>query len=173
MTRKIAILVENEVHDLEFWYPYHRLAEAGYEPVAVGPKKGVTYTGKFGMTIEAAASPAELSAEDVAGVVVPGGWAPDRLRTNESIVRFVRAVHDRGGVVGAICHAGSLLVSADILKGHKATSYRSVRDDMTLAGANWVDEPVVVCGNLVTSRTPADLPVFGKALVEALAAKKQ
>ena len=114
MTRTVAVLVENEVHDLEFWYPYHRLAEAGYTPVAMGPRKGVTYTGKFGMSIEAEASPAELSAGDVAGVVIPGGWAPDRLRTHESIVRFVRAAQPGRWAPYATQGASG---SADILKG--------------------------------------------------------
>jgi protease I len=171
MSKKVAVLVEENVHDLEFWYPFYRIAEAGFEPVAVGPAAGKVYTGKLGTTIEAAASPSDLSPSDVAGVVVPGGWAPDRLRTHKSIVDFVRAVSASGGVVAAICHGGSVLVSAGILRGVRATSYKSIRDDMVLAGADWVDEPAVVSGNLVTSRTPADLPAFGKALVEALEAK--
>lgn len=168
MSKKVAILVEENVHDLEFWYPYYRIAEAGFTPVAVGPQTGKVYTGKLGTTIEAAASPADLSSADVIGVVVPGGWAPDRLRTHKAIVDFVREVNNRGGVVGAICHGGSVLVSAGIMKGVKATSYVSIKDDLILAGAEWVDEAVVISGKLVTSRTPSDLPAFGKALVKAL-----
>lgn len=170
MTKKVAVLVENDVHDLEFWYPYYRLAEAGFEPIAVGPKGG-KYTGKMGTSIEGATSAAELNPSEVAAVVVPGGWAPDRLRTHKSIVDFVKAVKEAGGVVAAICHGGSVLVSADILRGAKATSYVSIKDDMILAGADWADEEVVVSGKLVTSRTPADLPAFGKALLEALGEK--
>lgn len=172
MSEKIAVLVEENVHDFEFWYPFYRLQEAGFEPVAVGPEAGRTYMGKMGNPIKASHSPEVLSPSAVAGVVVPGGWAPDRLRTHKSIVDFVSSVHGAGGVVAAICHGGSVLVSAGILEGRKATSFISIRDDMILAGADWVDEPVVVSGNLVTSRTPADLPFFGKALVEALKAKK-
>ncbi|MBP6332833.1 MAG: type 1 glutamine amidotransferase [Aminivibrio sp.] len=171
MSKKVAVLVEENVHDLEFWYPFYRLAEAGFEPVAVGPAAGKVYTGKLGTSIESAACPADLSPSDVVGVVVPGGWAPDRLRTHKSIVDFVREVSASGGIVAAICHGGSVLVSAGILKGKKATSYKSIRDDMVLAGAEWVDEPVVVSGKLVTSRTPSDLPAFGRALVEALGSK--
>ena len=168
MSKKVAVLVEDNVHDFEFWYPFYRLQEAGFEPVAVGPEAGKTYMGKMGNPIKASCSPQDLSPSDVAGVVVPGGWAPDRLRTHKSIVDFVRAVSGAGGVVAAICHGGSVLVSAGILKGVKATSFVSIKDDMVLAGADWVDEPVVVSGKLVTSRTPADLPFFGEALVKAL-----
>jgi protease I len=172
VSKKVAVLVEENVHDFEFWYPFYRLQEAGYEPVAVGPGAGRTYMGKMGNPIKASHSPEDLSPYEVAGVVIPGGWAPDRLRTHKSVVDFVRAVSEAGGVVAAICHGGSVLVSAGILKGKKATSYVSIKDDMVLAGADWVDEPVVVSGNLVTSRTPADLPFFGRALAEALEAKK-
>ncbi|NLA90538.1 MAG: type 1 glutamine amidotransferase [Synergistaceae bacterium] len=168
MSKRVAVLVEENVHDFEFWYPFYRLQEAGYEPVTLGPEAGKIYMGKMGNPIKASHSPRELSPSDVAGVVVPGGWAPDRLRTHKSIVDFVRGVSEAGGMVAAICHGGSVLVSAGILKGKKATSFISIRDDMILAGADWVDEPVVVSGKLVTSRTPADLPYFGKALLEAL-----
>lgn len=170
MTKKVAVLVENDVHDLEFWYPFYRLAEAGFEPVAVGPKKG-KYVGKMGTTIEGVAAETDIVPSDVAGVVIPGGWAPDRLRTHKAVVDFVRDVSKSGGVVAAICHGGSVLVSAAILEGAKATSYVSIKDDMILAGAEWVDEEIVVSGKLVTSRTPADLPAFGKALVESLGGK--
>ena len=172
MSKKVAVLVEDAVHDLEFWYPYYRLAEAGYTPVIVGPKSGMTYTGKLGTSILAEYSPSEISARDVVGVVVPGGWAPDKLRVHKEIVDFVRDVHAKGGVVAAICHGGSVLVSARILEGVRATAYKSIKDDMILAGAEWTDEAVVVANNIVTSRTPADLPDFGKALIETLAKNK-
>lgn len=170
--KKVAVLVEDTVHDLEFWYPYYRLVEEGYLPVIVGPETGRSYVGKMGSSIKAESSPSEISAKDFAGVVVPGGWAPDKLRVHQGIVDFVRDVHAKGGVVAAICHGGSVLVSARILEGARATSYKSIKDDMMLAGADWVDEAVVISGKIVTSRTPADLPQFGKALVETLAKGK-
>ena len=170
--KKVAVLVEDNVHDLEFWYPYHRLAEAGFTPVIMGPESGKKYTGKMGSVIEAAVSAADMDPKDTAGVVIPGGWAPDRLRTHKSIVDFVRNVYEAGGVVAAICHGGSDLVSAGIDKGERVTSYVSIKDDLVLAGAEWIDEAVVVSGRLVTSRTPADLAVFGKELVTSLSSKK-
>ncbi|HOO86706.1 MAG TPA: type 1 glutamine amidotransferase domain-containing protein [Synergistales bacterium] len=168
MSKKIAVLTEETIHDLEFWYPYYRLAEEGYDLVIVGPEAGKSYTGKMGGVIRSEKSPSEISAKDFAGVVVPGGWGPDKLRTHKAIVDFVRDVHANGGVVAAICHGGSVLVSARILEGVRATSYKSIKDDMILAGAEWVDEAVVVSKNIVTSRTPSDLAHFGKALVETL-----
>ncbi len=171
MSKKIAILVEEGIHDLEFWYPYYRLVEEGYSPVIIGPDSKKTYTGKMGGPFRAEKTPEEVSPSDFAGVVVPGGWGPDKLRADRGIVELVRKIHENGGVVAAICHGGSVLVSARILGGVRATSYVSIRDDMELAGAEWTDEAVVVSRRIVTSRTPADLPVFCKALLGELAGK--
>lgn len=168
MGKKVAILVEDSVDDREFWYPYYRIQEAGFQPVIVGPKAGKKYTGKYGTAIESDAAPEDLSPKDLAGVIIPGGWAPDKLRTSEEILEFLREVNSSGKIVAAICHAGSLLVSAGIVKGVKMTSYKSIKDDLVAAGAEWVDEPVVRWKNFVTSRFPDDLPIFGKTIVEAL-----
>ena len=168
MVKKVAILVEDSVDDREFWYPYYRIQEAGFQPVIVGPKAGKKYTGKYGTAIESDAAPGDLSPKDLAGVIIPGGWAPDKLRTSDEILGFLREVNSAGKIVAAICHAGSLLISAGIVKGAKMTSYKSIKDDLVAAGAEWVDEPVVRWKNFVTSRCPDDLPVFGKTIVEAL-----
>ena len=172
MSRKVAILVEEGIHDIEFWYPYHRLVEEGYSLVVIGPEMDKTYTGKMGGAFRAEKTPSDVDPHDFAGVVVPGGWGPDKLRMHKGIVDLVGEVHRAGGVVAAICHGGSLLVSARVLEGARATSYKSIKDDMELAGAEWVDAPVVVSNNIVSSRTPADLAEFGKALVEAIAKVK-
>ena len=167
MDRQVAILVESDFNDLEYWYPYYRLVEEGYSPLVVAPVAPKQYTGKSGTVADAAYTPRSVDF-DLAAVVIPGGWAPDRLRMSQEIVTLVRRVYASGGIVASICHGGSVLVSAGILNGVKATSYASVRDDMVLAGADWGDEPVVVCGRLITSRKPADLPMFMKALLNAL-----
>ena len=168
MGKKVAILVEDSVDDREFWYPYYRIQEAGFQPVIVGPKAGKKYTGKYGTAIESDAAPGDLSPKDLAGVIIPGGWAPDKLRTSDEILGFLREVNSAGKIVAAICHAGSLLISAGIVKGAKMTSYRSIKDDLVAAGAEWVDEPIVRWKNFVTSRFPDDLPIFGRTIVEAL-----
>jgi len=168
LTDQIAILVENDFHDLEFWYPYYRLLEADYRPLVVAPLAPRAYSGKYGTHIEATYSPSSLSREEVMAVVIPGGMAPDKLRLSPDMVSLVKDVYAGGGLIAAICHAGSLLVSAGILKGKRVTSYPSIRDDMVLAGAQWVDEPVVVSQRIITSRRPGDLPYFAKAILKEL-----
>lgn len=168
MVKKVAILVEDSVDDREFWYPYYRIQEAGFQPVILGPRAGKKYTGKYGTAIESDAAPGDISPDDVAGVIIPGGWAPDRLRTFDEILGFLREANSAGKMIAAICHAGSLLISAGIVRGVKMTSYRSIKDDLVAAGAEWVDEPIVRWKNFVTSRFPDDLPVFGRTIVEAL-----
>jgi len=168
MSKKVAVLVETDFHDLEFWYPYLRLVEEGLNPVIVAPEAPREYIGKYGTHIESQCVPSSLTTDDLSGVVIPGGWAPDKLRVFPEMVKLVREIYDGKGIVAGICHAGSLLVSAGIINGKRVTSYKSIKDDMTAAGAEWVDEPVVTCGNLITSRCPADLPFFAKALVTEL-----
>lgn len=168
MVKKVAILVEDSVDDREFWYPYYRIQEAGFQPVILGPRAGKKYTGKYGTAIESDAAPGDISPDDVAGVIIPGGWAPDRLRTFDEILGFLREANSAGKMIAAICHAGSLLISAGIVRGVKMTSYRSIKDDLVAAGAEWVDEPIVRWKNFVTSRFPDDLPIFGRTIVEAL-----
>lgn len=163
---KVAVLVEDDYEDLELWYPYYRLREAGYEPLLIGPREG-TYHGKHGYEARAAsATGAETG--DLLGLVIPGGWAPDRLRRHGSVVELVRSVFDRGAIVASICHGGSLLVSANIVRGRKVTSFHSIEVDLINAGARFIDREVVVDGNLITSRRPDDLPAFMRELLKAL-----
>jgi protease I len=165
--RKVAVLVEDDYEDLELWYPYFRLIEAGYEPVLIGPREA-TYRGKRGYEAKVTLSADKADARDLLGLVIPGGWAPDRLRRHPSVVELVRSVSDRGAVIASICHGGSLLVSANVVRGKKVTSFHSIEVDLINAGARYMDREVVVDGNLITSRRPDDLPAFMREMLRAL-----
>lgn len=168
MTKKIAVLVENDYEDQEFWYPYLRMKEEGYDVYAVGPEFDIVFKSKHGYPVKSTICRFDGSKEDWAAVIIPGGWAPDKLRRYPEMLDLVKKSNEQGAVIAAICHAGSLLVSADILKGKTVTSYDAIKDDMVNAGAKWVDEEVVTDGNLITSRTPNDLPEFVREIVKAL-----
>ncbi len=166
--KKIAILVEKDYQDMEVWYPCLRLLEAGYEVVTVGTTQ-TSYKGKYGYPIECATTIDKVRAKDFSGVVIPGGWAPDFLRLSPKVLKFVADLDAEGKIVAAICHAGWVLVSAGILDGRRATSYIAIRDDMVNAGARWEDSETVIDKNLITARTPNDLPAFMKAVLKFLA----
>ncbi len=170
--KRVAVLVEDLYEDLELWYPYYRLAEAGAEVHLVGPE-AKTYRSKHGYPATATLAAAQARPEEFNAVVVPGGYAPDRLRRFPPVLDLVRGVYRQGGVVAAICHAPWVLISADILRGRRATCFHAIKDDLVNAGATYLDEPVVVDGTLITSRTPADLPVFLPAIIQALAREPQ
>jgi protease I len=165
--KRVAVLAEDLYEDPELWYPYYRLLEAGAEVHLVGPEARV-YESKHGFPVKADVAASQVTADDFDAVVVPGGYAPDKLRRHQSILDLVRGVYEKGGVVAAICHAGWVPISAGILKGRRATSVSAIKDDMINAGVDWVDEAVVVDENLVTSRTPRDLPAFLPALIETI-----
>ncbi len=168
MAKRIAILVEEDYEDLELWYPYLRLQEEGFEVSVVDTGRFDRYFSKHGYEIESDLTAEEADPEDFDGVVIPGGWAPDRLRRYSTVNELVRAVYEQDGVVAAICHAGSVLVSAGVLKGKKVTSVSAIKDDLVNAGARWIDQEVVVDGRLITSRRPSDLPAFLKEIIKAL-----
>lgn len=165
---RVAILAENWYEDLELWYPYYRLKEAGVDVVIVAPEAGKTYQSKHGYPAVADLASRDARAEDFDGVVVPGGFAPDYLRRDVELRRFVSELNAQGKVVAGICHGGWMLISAKVVRGRKVTSVPAIRDDMENAGGIWVDQAVVVDGNLITSRTPADLPAFLPAILAAL-----
>jgi len=165
--KRVAVLAEDIYEDPELWYPYYRLLEEGAEVVIVGPEAKV-YESKHGYPVKADVAASAVSAKDFDGVVVPGGFAPDRLRRSPAVLDLVRGVYAKGGMVAAICHAGWVLISAGILKGKRATSVAAIKDDMVNAGVIFVDAEVVVDGKLVTSRTPRDLPAFMPAVIAAL-----
>jgi len=162
---RYAVLVEDLYEDQEFWYPVRRLKEAGAEVMLVGPEAGATYKSKHGYPATSDKAAGDVTAEEFDGVVIPGGYAPDRMRRHESMVRLVREIFAAGKTVAAICHAGWMLCSADVLKGKTATSFFAIKDDLVNAGAEWVDDEVVEDGNLITSRTPEDLPAFMRAIL--------
>ena len=168
---KIAILVENDYQDLEVWVPLCRLQEEGYETIVVGTG-GDQYQSKHGYPIRAEWDASQVKADDFLGVVIPGGWAPDRLRQHPGVLKLVRDLHERKRVVASICHGGWVLASAGIARGRRLTSYRAIRDDLIHAGAEFVDQEVVRDGNLITSRKPEDLPAFCREMVRALAEVK-
>jgi protease I len=166
--KKVIILVEDMYNDLEFWYPYYRLREAGAEVVVIGSGSAEEYTGKAGMPCRPDTTADQVSAADFDGIIIPGGYAPDYMRRHPSMVKLVKDLFNAGKVVAAICHAGWMLASAEIVKGRTVTSFFAIRDDLTHAGANWVDQEVVVDGKLITSRKPDDLPEFMKAIIAEL-----
>ncbi len=165
--RRFMILVEKSYNDREFWYPYYRLLEAGAQVLIVAPEAGVTYTGSAGIPVESEAAAEDLDPADFDGLVIPGGYAPDHMRRHPAMIKLVREMAVAGKVVAAICHAGWMLASADVLRGKTATAFFAIKDDMVNAGAQWVDQEVAVDGNIVTSRQPGDLPAFMKAIIQA------
>ena len=166
--KTVAMLVEQDYQDLEVWYPVLRLREAGHKVLLVGTGTAETYKGKFGYPAKVDTTADKLTAKDLDGIVVPGGWAPDFLRRHKSVTDLVRDCHVQGKVVGAICHAGWVLVSAGILKGRTITCFSAIKDDVEAAGAAWVDREVQVDGRLVTARKPDDLPAFCREILKLL-----
>jgi protease I len=165
---KILMITDNYAEDLELLYPYYRLQEAGYEVVLAGEKGGVTQKGKYGVPYETDVSWDDVVETDFVGLMIPGGWAPDKMRRFDQVKTLVKAFNDSGKPIGQICHAGWVTISAGILKGKQVTSTPGIKDDMSNAGAIWHNEPVVVDGNIVSSRWPKDLPAYMKAYLEVL-----
>jgi len=165
---KVLMLVHDGVEDREMAYPYYRMQEAGYTVEVVGPERGKTHTGARGLPFTADLGPDDVRVDDYAAVIIPGGKAPDYMRLVPRLVEIVREAVARDKVVAAVCHGPQMLIEADVLRGRRATCWASVRTDLKNAGASYTDEPVVVDGNLVTSRMPADLPAFCKATLEVL-----
>ena len=164
--KKIILLVEEIFNDLEFWYPYYRLREAGAQVVVVGSGSADAYRGKSGTVAKPDVSAHQVAVSEFDSIIIPGGYAPDRMRCYPAMVKLVKDVFEAGNPVAAICHAGWMLASAEILEGRTVTSYFAIKDDLVHAGANWVDEEVVIDGNLVTSRTPDDLPAYMRAFIK-------
>lgn len=166
--KKVIILLEQLFNDQEFWYPYYRLKEAGAEVKVVGTGTAQEYTGKSGTKAPVDRTSGEISASGQDGVIIPGGYAPDHMRRDQKMVQLVKTLFDSGKVVAAICHAGWMLASAEIVNNRTVTSFYAIKDDLIHAGANWVDQEVVVDGNLITSRKPEDLPAFMRAFIATI-----
>jgi len=170
--KRAIVFVEANYQDLEFWYPVLRLREEGVDVVIVGTGSAESYTGRHGYPLPQVDAVADkVDMKDFDAVIIPGGWAPDVLRRYQSVLKIVRDAFAQGKIVGAICHAGSVLVSANVLKGRTATCVAAIKDDMVNAGATYVDREVVRDGNLITSRVPNDLPAFMREIVKAMGGK--
>jgi protease I len=165
---RIAILAAEMFEDVELWYPYYRLLEAGYDVDVVGCEAGETVAGKKGTSVKTTHAASGVSAEEYAAVVIPGGFSPDYMRRCPPMVELVRAVGSEGRIVAAICHGPWMLASAELVDSRQVTSFPSVRIDLVHAGAEWVDEEVVEDRNIITSRRPDDLPAFMRTVVAAL-----
>ena len=166
--KRIAILAEDTYQELELWYPLLRMREAGAEVTVVGMPGVREYRSKLGYPVQVDRAVDTVSAEGFDAVIVPGGYAPDRMRRHQQMLDLVRGVFERGGIVATICHAAWVPISAGIIKGKRATCVSAIKDDLINAGATYVDQEVVQDGNLITSRVPRDLPAFCRTIIEAL-----
>jgi protease I len=165
--KRIAILIEDMYNEQEFWYPYFRMKEAGAKVTVVGTG-AKEYHSKIGLPAPGGVAAESVNASEFDAVIVPGGFAPDRMRRNTAMLNLVRDCFTQKKIVAAICHAGWVLVSAGILKGKKATCVPSIKDDVVNAGATYLDQEVVKDGNLITSRTPDDLPAFCREIIASI-----
>ena len=162
-------MVEDDFEDVELSEPVRAMKEAGFRVVLVGSGSHPDYRGKRGtVKVMADTTADKVQIQDFDAVVIPGGHPPDTIRVHQPMIDLVRKAYNTGKVIAAICHGPQMLISADIVRGHRVTSWPSVAIDLKNAGAEWVDEPVVIDGNLITSRRPADLPRFNSAIIEAL-----
>jgi protease I len=165
---QIAFMLADMFEDAEFEVPWNRMMEAGHQVAVVGLQRAAEVAGKKGARTVVDLAVAEVRPDEFDALVIPGGYSPDKLRVDPVSVEFTREMVESGKPVAAICHAGWMLAEADVLRGRRVTSVRNIRTDLVNAGADWVDEEVVVDGNLITSRTPDDLPAFCQALLDRL-----
>ncbi len=172
MQPNLLAFVDDIYEDLELWYPKLRLEEEGFLTQLAG-KELKTYAGKHGYPARADLRIDDARSQDFVGLVIPGGFMPDKLRRDAKVLSLTQEFFVQNKLVAFICHGGWIPISARILKGRRATGSRGIKDDLENAGALWVDEAVVVDGNLISSRTPVDLPQFGNALVEFLRSRKE
>lgn len=162
------MFVANEYEDLELQYPKIRMREAGAQVTIAGPEAKQTYKGKHGYPCQSDISFNDVNVNDFDALIIPGGYAPDKIRALPKVIEITRKFHEQEKLIAFICHAGWIPVSAKILKGVKCTSYFTIKDDMINAGANWVDEAVVEDRHFISSRFPDDLPQFCPAIVRYL-----
>jgi protease I len=167
--KRVVVLVAEGFEDLEFWVTVMRLREEGAVVSIAGTEPGKTLRGKNALEATADADVDAVSAADIDAIVVPGGWAPDKLRRSASVTSLVRDVYDADKIVGLICHAGLVGISAGIVEGHRATGSLGIKDDLVNGGATWVDEPALRDGNLVWGRVVDDIPAFCRELIAAIA----
>jgi protease I len=166
--KRVAILAEDNYEDLELWYPLLRMREAGAEVSVVGMTGVDAYHSKHGYPVKVDVAASAVLGDEFDALIIPGGYAPDRMRRHPPMLDLVRRVFERGGIVAMICHAGWVPISAGIVDGKKVTSTPAIKDDLINAGAQWIDLDAVQDGNLISSRGPDDLPAFCQAIIAAL-----
>jgi protease I len=167
--KKVAILIENDVEDAEFQVPYNGLKQAGMDVIVLGSRMNETYKGKRGkVSMKPDGTTTEAIAAEFDAVVIPGGVAPDKMRRNPNTVRFVTEAIAQNKIIAAVCHGPQVLIEGDLLKGKRATGFIAIRKDMVNAGTNYLDEPLVIDNNLITSRQPGDLAIFTTAILSRL-----
>lgn len=169
---KLLVFAGDVYEDLELWYPLLRMREAGAEVVIAGLEARTTYTSKHGYPVTSDVAARDIDPEEFDGVIVPGGFMPDKLRRDQDVLRIVRQMAQSEKMVAAICHGGWIPISARIYKGVKVTGTAAIKDDLENAGALWHDAPVVVDRHFVSSRRPDDLPDFCRAILQVLRARK-
>jgi protease I len=169
--KSAAIFIADLFEDVELTYPYYRMQEAGARVFLLGKEEAHPYTGKHGITEKSDLSVRTADPSDFDFLIIPGGYSPDKMRMEPKFIEFTRKIHEQGKIIAAICHAPWVLASAGIIRGKKITSWPSLRDDLVNAGAEHIDEEVVVDGNIITSRMPADLPVFCRMIIQQVSGK--
>lgn len=169
--KKILSLISDDFEDLELLYPYYRLIEEGAKVVMAGEEAKKEYVGKYGVPHTSDVSFKRVKPEEYDAFLVPGGWAPDKLRRYPEVIAITQHMHAHKKPIGQICHAGWVLISAKILKGVKVTSTPGIKDDMENAGAIWVNEPAVADGHIVSAQRPPDLPAYMRLFIEVMAKK--
>jgi len=169
--KKVLILAGPDFEDRELFYPLYRLQEAGATVKVAGLGEKI-YKGKYGVPIEVDGSTQNFVKEIWHAVVIPGGWAPDKIRADQEALEIVRQTTKKSNIVAAICHGPWVLASANVLQGKTVTSFVNIKDDLIHAGAQWIDQEVVIDSNLVTSRKPSDLPAFCREIIKLLAKVK-
>lgn len=170
---KILMFVDHIYEDMELWYPKYRLIEAGMDVWVAGSLGGQVYHGKHGYPCKSDVAIKEVDAKDFVGLVIPGGFAPDQLRRDPKVLQLTRDFYSAQKLVAHICHAGWIPISAGIVKGFKCTSTPGIKDDLVNAGAQWLDLPVVIDRNMVSSRRPDDLPQFCQGILQVLNVDKK
>jgi protease I len=166
--KRIAVFIEQEFEDLEYWVPVMRLQEEGAQVTTIGTGSADAYRGKNGLTARPDTTADLVDGRQFDAVVIPGGWAPDKLRRYNAVLDIVLQAYQAGKIIGSICHGGLVAISAGIVKGHKATGSVGIKDDLVNAGASWVDESAFRDGNTVWGRVVADIPNFCRELVDAI-----
>lgn len=166
--RKILIMADDGVEDAEFLYPYYRFQEEGFKLDIVASKAKKTYIGKHGVPFTSDVQPEEVHIDEYEAVIIPGGRAPDRMRVNKELVEIIKEANRKGKIIAAVCHGPQMLIEADIIRGKKATCWKSVVTDLKNAGATFVDKSAVIDGNIVTSRSVEDLPDFCRETIKLL-----